>query len=366
MALQLTRTTSYVRSWLTGHADVLEEEIMLDRDGICIPATLIRPAQATSFLPGWIILHGITRPGRAHPQLIRFSRAVAATGAAVIIPEVPEWRELRLEPQLVVPTVQCSINALRDNPGVANMPHGLIGFSFSASHALAAAAAHEVQEDIAGVVGFGGYCDLEHTITFMLTGRHQYEGKSYELIPDPYGRWIVAANYLDNIPGYEEATDVTHGLRRLAALSGDIGAPAHDPYYDSAKAKEREHIDPDRQFLFDILAPPSGVLPNLEHAEKLGHKLTKAAIAIEPKLDAFKTLQNIRCPVHVLHGRNDDLIPFSEGLRIRDTLPPESNSYTTITRLFGHSTRDRFPSPFHAIQEVAAFLRALERIFRLL
>ena len=366
MALQLTRTTSYVRSWLTGHADVLEEEITLDRDGACIPATLVRPAQVNSPLPGWVILHGITRPGRGHPQLIRFSRAVAATGAAVIIPEVPEWRELRLEPQLVVPTVQCSISALRDTPGIENMPYGLIGFSFSASHALSAAAAHEVREDIAGVVGFGGYCNLERTITFMLTGQHQYEGQSYELTPDPYGRWIVAANYLDKIPGYEEATDVTHGLRQLAALSGDIGAPAHDLCYDAAKAKERGKINSDRKFLFDILAPPSGVLPDLAHAKKLGHKLTEAAVRIEPEIDAFKTLQNISCPVHILHGRNDDLIPFSEGLRIRDALPPESDSHTTITRLFGHSTQDRFPSPFRAIQEVAAFLRALERIFRLL
>ena len=44
MALQLTRTTRYVRSWLTGHADVVEEETTLDRDGIRVPATIIRPA----------------------------------------------------------------------------------------------------------------------------------------------------------------------------------------------------------------------------------------------------------------------------------------------------------------------------------
>ena len=80
MALELTRTVRYVRSWLTGHADVVEEETTLDRDGIRVPATIVRPAGMNSPLPGWVILHGSTRTGRAHPQLVRFTRTVAATG----------------------------------------------------------------------------------------------------------------------------------------------------------------------------------------------------------------------------------------------------------------------------------------------
>jgi len=366
MALQLTRTTRYVRSWLTGHADVVEEETTLDRDGIRVPATIIRPAGMNSPLPGWIMLHGITRTARAHPQLLRFARTVAATGMVVIIPEVPEWRELSLKPRLALPTVQCSITALKENPMVQDRPYGLMGFSFSAPHALAVAASEEVSADIAGVVGFGGYCDLERTITFMLTGRHEYHGKSYELIPDPYGPWIVAANYLNNIPGYEEATDIADGLRRLAAMSGESpGVPSRDPCYDATKVKEREKIDSDRQPLFDFFAPLSGVQPDLAYAEELGHKLAKAAISVEPKIEPFKALGEISCPVHVLHGRNDNLIPFTEGLRIKDALPTQSHSHVTITRLFGHSTQDRFPSPFHAVQEVTLFLRAIERIFRL-
>ena len=366
MALQLTRTAHYVRSWLTGHADVVEEETTLDRNGIRIPATIVKPAGMNSPLPGWVILHGITRTGRAHPQLVRFTRTVAATGMVVIIPEVPEWRELNLKPQLALPTVQCSIKALQENPMVQNRPYGLIGFSFSAPHALALAAADEVRADIAGAVGFGGYCDLERTITFMFTGRHKYQGKSYKLMPDPYGPWIVAANYLTDVPGYEEASDIADGLRRLAALSGESpGVDARDPCYDAAKAKEREKINPDRQSLFDFFAPLSGVQPDLAYAEDLGHKLAKAAISAEPKIQPFKALGEISCPLHVLHGRNDNLIPFTEGLRIKDTLPTQSHSYITITRLFGHSTQDRFPSPFHAVQEVMVFLRAIERIFGL-
>ena len=92
MALQLISTAHYVRSWLTGHADVVEEETTLDRNGSRIPATIVKPAGMNSPLPGWVILHGITRTGRAHPQLVRFTRTVAATGMVVIIPEVPEWR----------------------------------------------------------------------------------------------------------------------------------------------------------------------------------------------------------------------------------------------------------------------------------
>ena len=98
MARAGPRTLRYVRSWLTGRDDVREREIVVDRDGTPVPTTLLTPGSPAPNLPAWIILHGITRPGRAHRQLVRFTRALAETGCAVLVPEVPEWRALDLCP----------------------------------------------------------------------------------------------------------------------------------------------------------------------------------------------------------------------------------------------------------------------------
>ncbi|HSG47524.1 MAG TPA: hypothetical protein VLA43_06930, partial [Longimicrobiales bacterium] len=197
MASAGTRTLRYVRSWITGRDNVQVREIMVGRDGTLVPTTLLTPKDGSPHLPAWIILHGITRPGRAHTQLVRFTRALAEGGCAVLVPEVPEWRELDLSPALTVPTVLACMEGLR---GLGNLvspePPGLLGFSFGAPQALSASAHPELRNRLAGVVGFGGYCDLERTIVFQFTGRHEHAGERHYLRPDPYGRWIVGANYL--------------------------------------------------------------------------------------------------------------------------------------------------------------------------
>src|SRR5688500_11602055 len=75
---------------------VIEEEVVLSHQGVAIPATYFRPRRAGA-LPGWVLLHGITVPGRMHAAMRRFAQAFAATGAAVVIPDVAPWRELKID-----------------------------------------------------------------------------------------------------------------------------------------------------------------------------------------------------------------------------------------------------------------------------
>ena len=250
---------------------------MLDRDGTAVPATLLRPRTSVSPLPGWVVMHGITRAGRAHPQLVRFTRAVASTGAAVIIPEVPEWRQLDLAPHLTTPTIRSAIDSLQTTPGVHEGPFGLVGFSFGAPHTVAAAGDPALRADVATAVGFGGYCDPRRTIHFMMTGQHEHNGDTIYLRPDPYGRWIVAANYLTDSVGYEGAIDVADALRRLATLAGDTGTPAWSPQYDRAKVQMGEGLAPDSRELFDLIAPPSHREPDVEEGAKLAGPYSQRA-----------------------------------------------------------------------------------------
>ena len=363
MAISFPRTLRYARTWLTGRTDLLQDEVMLDRDGTAVPATLLRPRTSVSPLPAWVVMHGITRAGRAHAQLVRFARAIASTDAAVIIPEVPEWRQLDLAPHLTAPTIRSAIDYLRATPDVHEGPVGLVGFSFGAPHTVAAAGDPGLRADVAGAVSFGGYCDLGRTIHFMMTGRHEHNGDAISLRPDPYGRWIVAANYLTDAAGYEGAVDVADALRRLAAIAGDTGAPAWSPQYDLAKVQMAEGLTPEHRELFDLIAPPSDREPDIEEGAKLASLLTEGGKRVQPLMDPTQALSEVACPVHILHGRFDHLIPFSEGLRLRHALPSKAESYATVTRLFGHSAQDPFPSPLEAIREVPRLFAALGRIF---
>ena len=192
-------------------------------------------------------MHGITRPGRSHPQLVRFTRALAATGAAVLVPDVPEWRKLDLAPTLTRPTILRAIQAFDGMSDVRTEGYGLIGFSFGAPHTIAAMADPAIRDRVLGAIGFGGYCHLESTINFMFTGEHEYGGQSHTLRPDPYGRWIVAANYLTSVPGYEDAGDVAGNWQ--ASLCAAASSPGSEACFPEAG-------DPASLVISEVMANP--------------------------------------------------------------------------------------------------------------
>jgi pimeloyl-ACP methyl ester carboxylesterase len=359
------RTARYARAWFTGNNRCVEEEALLDRAGTPIPATIVRPKRLDGPLPAWVVLHGITRRGRAHAQLSRFTRAIVSTGAVAIIPDVPEWRALSLSPRWTVPTIKAGIAGLRASGWARDAPVGVIGFSFGAPHVVAATARPDLREDIAGSVAFGGYCDLARTIRFLMTGTHEWKKHGYRLTPDPYGRWIVGANYLTSVPRYEDAGDVAHALGELAATAGDSGIPSLDPRLDPRKVELRAALREEHVPLFDLFAPRSAVLPNARRGSEIAEELAEGAKRTDPEMATLQALGDVGRPVHLLHGRRDHLIPFSESLRLRDALPANTPSEMTITRLFGHSAQDSFPSMIRAAREVPVFFAALRRVLKL-
>ncbi|MGD8280764.1 MAG: hypothetical protein PVJ80_10970 [Gemmatimonadota bacterium] len=359
------RTARYARAWLLGRDPCVEEEVHLDRDGTRVRASLVRPVGRERRLPAWVVLHGITRRGTAHAQLARFTRAIVSTGAVAIVPEVPEWRALSLSPDLAIPTVKAGIAGLRDSGWVRDAPVGVIGFSFGGPHAVAATAHPELAEELAGSVAFGGYYDLQRTVRFLMTGEHEWHDRTYRLTPDPYGRWIVAANYLTSIDEHADAHDVAHALRALAEHAGDTGMPSLDPSLDGKKAELRRTVAEERAFLFDLFAPGAATVPDTRRASEMAEALAAAAIRTEPGMRPDQALADVRHPVHLLHGRRDHLIPFSETLRMRDALRSAPRKHVTITRLFGHSAQDSFPSFLRAVREVPVFAAALRRVLRL-
>ena len=353
------RTLRYGRAWLTGHSSIEEEDTTLDRDGTSVDATLLRPRRAKGRLPAWVILHGVTRPGRAHTELVRFTRALTATGAVAIVPELPEWRRLTLAPELAVPTIKAALAGLRDTGWTRDEPVGVVGFSFGAPHAIAATGSPELEDQLAGSIAFGGYCDLARTFRFMITGSHEWRGTRYQLRPDPYGRWIVTANYLASVPGREGQVPVADALRRLAEHAGDVGVPSWEARYDPLKEELRQGLDDELRGVFDLIAPKASEDPDPEAGVALAEELIAAALRVAPSMEPLEALGSVRRPVHILHGRQDRLIPFTESLRLEAALPTSTWSKTTVTDLFGHSAQNPFPSLPTAVREIPIFVRAL-------
>lgn len=334
------RTLRYARSWKAG-ADVVEAETAIERDGEQVPATLVLPASRTGRLPGWVAVGGMTRTGRRHPQLVRFTRALASTGAAVIVPEIPEWQDLKMSPGVAGPTIRGGLEFLKASDDVLPGQVALIGFSFGAPQVALAAACADLGTDLAGVVLFGSYCSLHQTVAYQFTGHHKWEGQEYELTPDPYGRWVLGYNHLTDIPGLEDATDVAKALGRLSYAASGKRIPAWDPRHDPMIEQLRETLPQSRRHLFDHFATPTNaVRPDREELFDLARRLADACRRMEPQLEVESDFAGVQRPTRLIHGRGDRLIPFTEGMRLMTRLPETVEKTLTVTGLFSH-TADR-------------------------
>ena len=339
------RTARYARGWKAG-GNVTVHETWIDREGCAIPATLVLPRYFVGRLPGWVAVGGVSRMGRYHPQLVRFSQALASTGAAVLVPAVPEWRNLEVSPSVIGPTLRGSIDALRERPEVRPERFGAIGFSFGAPGLAIAASRDELAEDIAGIVLFGGYHSLTRTMECMLTGRHEWEGVDYGLSPDPYGRWVVASNHLTSVPGCEDAGDVADALRTLASAASEQRISAWEPYHDPMIEALRSTIPASRRRLFDCFATPT-TAPRPDSAECLdiARRLAEACRRNDPLLEPGESLQDVEVPTQVIHGHGDRLVPFTEAFRLMEGVRGHVRRGATVTRLFNHS-KEHVPTAF--------------------
>jgi pimeloyl-ACP methyl ester carboxylesterase len=161
-----------------------------------------------------------------------------------------------------------------------------------------------------------------------------------------------------------DSADVASALRSLAGAAGDRALPSDDPRLDPTKDELRTRVADERRPLFDLFAPRSGALPEPRRAAEVAEALAAAARRVDPEGDPGPALAGVRRPVHVLHGRYDRLIPFSEALRLSAALPTRARVRATITRLFGHSGEHTRPSVLRGLTELPRFLAALRGVLR--
>ena len=332
------------------------------------PATLYLPSGPPRPRPAWVLLQGVTVPGRHHEGVRRMARALAAAGHVAVVPEVPSWTALRVDPRETSPAILSALALLRTTREADIARVGLMGFSVAATWALIAAA--DLRGELTTVVGIGGYADLRRMLRAMVIGEHDWRGRRFRYRPDPYGRWILGADLLPHLDDAQYGTQQEHeaaadALHRLAVTAGRNGALADQPVYDDLIADLRGGVPSGALGAWDLLAPPSaGPVPDGEAGVALADVLADAALRRHPELDAAGRLDRVDVPVILLHGRGDRLIPFTESLRLASLLPRATRARVHITRLIGHAKAEQRPatSPLAAAREITRFARAASQI----
>jgi pimeloyl-ACP methyl ester carboxylesterase len=225
-------------------------------------------------------------------------------------------------------------------------------FSISFGSLLAFALAAEHGDELDGLVVFGGYCDFHDTMRFCLTGEVA-SGRTARR--DPLNQPVVFSNLLHCVePPPADPAALLAGWRRYVERTwgrpelkvDDRFVAIAEELAPSVPASVRE------LFLIGIGARP-GAVP-----------IATAALARfdATALDPSPYLARITNRIDLLHGMDDDVIPFEQSHALAAKLS-RARVRVHITGLYDHTGASR-PSLRDAVREartMVGMLRVLAR-----
>jgi len=268
--------------------DAVREEIVLEAGGRKLDADLYRPREPRAAL---LLVHGLSRAGRRHAELVRLARSLARHGQLVLVPQFEGLVAFRLDGR-EIDEIRGALGYLMSRSSAV----GIAGFSFGAGPALRAAAAYP---EIALVGSFGGYADLQNVIAYVTTGVHTFGTERYVQRQEEYNRWKLLALLV----GFIDAERDRALLETLARRKLD------DPAADTGELEAR------------LGRPGRAVLSLVRNRDEsavaaLSAELSPRTRDTMASLSPLPVVPRLRGRVLIAHGVADDSIPFTESLRL--------------------------------------------------
>lgn len=286
----------------------------------------------------YLVIQGLHFEGADDPRMDRFCRVLAAAGFVVMAPLLTDFLELRVTPRAAREVaVAChaavTMSARRGLPRPA-----MFSISFGSLPAIEVAASDRFRDALGGLVMFGGFHSFNSAIRFAITKRAFHEGSSIDVPHDPLNAPAVFINLVDFLP-----------------VDGDI-EPLRRAWLEMARRTwGRQDLRPSdkRTPIAEALA---GDLP--EAVRELfmigcglragGAALLEVGLARAGEHFAFtdpsRHLDRIATPVVIGHGRDDDVIPYSEAHKLALALPIGHRHRVHVTGMYGH-TGSALPGP---------------------
>lgn len=254
------------------------------------------------------------------PRFTAFAASLARAGFAVLAPRMSGFRQLRVRPSDAREIADAFAYAA-DRPELAPEGRaGLFAFSYAVGPAMLAALEPDIRARVRFLVALGGYHDLPRTMRYFTTGWYEHEGRWHFLQPDDTGRMVLAYASLDYLPGGRDdevfaAMVALRGLNPTANLTSLAAklSPAGPTVYALAM-----NHDPTR-FQELLAALPGALRADLESLDLARHDLAP-----------------LKARLLLVHGRNDNLIPWPESLSLAAATPEGQTRVFLIHRVLGH------------------------------
>lgn len=279
----------------------------------------------------YVLAPGLHFLGPDDPRLDRFCRILAASGVVVVAPFLPDHVGLRVTAH-TTDDLAAVFEAGEAIARAESLPRpSLFSVSFGSQPAIALAGREAFRDRVGAVVLFGGFADFDASVRFCLTGRAAHDGAALAIAHDPLNAPVVWLHLLDHLELDCDRAAVAAALRTMVVRTwgrAELKRPgARDPI---AHAIARDLSPRDREvFLLGCGLREGGG----RHLEAVLARLGDAFAFTDPR----PHLARVRAPIAIVHGRDDDVIPWFEAEKLRRALPPEHPARFLVTGLYGHT-----------------------------
>ncbi len=268
-----------------------------------------------------VIVAGISELGCYHPRLVALSRFLANQGLTVFTPDIAEFRNFEITAEPLDQILFWCRQAASMQAGDKTRKIGLAGISFSGTLALMAAAQPEIRGIVSYVAAIGPYSSLARCSREWFKPDPGASWKGY--YPTRYyGRWVAMLSALGMVSESPDRRILEEVLRALL-LQREIPPPAADLTSEGLRWYRLASMRPD--------------LSDPELAAQIEARLRSR---VYPELDPDGFLRKVRCPVFLIHGAYDDLIPPGESMELHKRLP---RSHLLISPVLTHTHPHKSP-----------------------
>jgi len=296
----------------SGHDDPIEALVYTPTD---------RPA-----IGSYLIAHGLNPQGPDDERCDRFARVLSHAGFVVMCPRLNALTQMRLDASAAAQFTRSleALAALDEHP-----PHklpGIFSISLGSLPALMTAGSPRVSHLVGSLVVFGGYANFVDTCRFMIGTTPPQSGEPQ---PDPTCMAAIAINTAAVLFPDEAGRKLTQAWRVF--VSRVWGVPEmqqRERFYEVALQLAAE-LPAELALTF---LRGCGVVPGFASfvEEAFGGADIEA-------MDPRAYLGEIRCPVHLFHGRRDNVIPYSQMWALAAALS-NTKAMTYLTGLYDHSS----------------------------
>lgn len=297
--------------------DPLVERVSFEAAGKTIIADVYRPRDGGSH-PGIVLNHGVSARGINDARLTNFADALARCGYVALVPEFVNLKEFRVR-STDVDEIVGAYQYLEQLPDVDPERVGFFGFSYAGG--LAVLAANDPQ--IADRVGFcfllGSYYDLSSIAIYATTGYYREGGEWVYMAPRHTGKWALLKNMLEMV---DDDAD-----RELLARIADARLD-NDGRDVSATAS--------------LLGPEGAVLYNFmtntdpDRAADVFENLSPRILEFFEELSLRGNIDDVTAHLIVVHGRDDNLMPYTESIILAENAPHGATVQLRILESFQH------------------------------